>query len=358
MNAQELKQYIVDKEKIELILEDLGCGHIRFQVKKNTWNASRPGGDNIEGVVIKNNYYLNYYSYSKGIHISENKDIFYLVKEVKNFSKFSETMQYVHNLLGLKYSFEKQIQKENKKIDPLAIFKKADSKKSHVNTLDFTPINENVLLDFVPMIHIDLFREGIIKKTIDKFKLGYSYRTKRTIFPIRYWVDGSLMGYNARTSIENYQEFDIKKYFITPGLRKEINLYGLYENKESIEKAGFIVIGESEKSVLKRDSRNDPTWVALSGKTISQEQIRIILGLENVTEVVIALDNDVPIEEVYFICEHFYHSRKVSFIRDRWGLLKKKDSPADAVDKIYKFLFKYRTVYGEKHHREYLKGLK
>ncbi|WP_346961402.1 hypothetical protein [Clostridium sp.] len=355
MNSEELKQYIVDKEKIELILEDLGCNHIRFNSNKNNWNAAQPGGDNTEGVVIKNNYYLNYYSYSRGVHIDEKKDIFFLIAEIKGFEKFKETMRYIHQLLGLEYAFVKTDKKTVKK-DYLAIFKKAASKRSIKNS-DYEPIDENILTEFVPMIHIDLFREGIIKKTIDKFKLGYSYKWKRTIFPHRYWANGLLLGYNARTSIENYEEFEIKKYFITPGMKKEINLYGLYENKQDIENAGYIVIGESEKNVLKRDSRNDCTWVGLSGKTISQEQIRIILGLE-ITEVIIALDNDVPIEEVYFICEQFFRSRKVSFIRDRWGLLKKKDSPADAVDKIYKFLFKYRTVYGEKHHREYLKGLK
>ena len=78
-------------------------------------------------------------------------------------------------------------------------------------------MSEDILNDFVPYIHIDLFREGIVKRTIKKFGLGYSYRWRRTIFPIRYWLDGTLMGYNARSSIENCSEFGISKYFITPG---------------------------------------------------------------------------------------------------------------------------------------------
>ena len=83
------------------------------------------------------------------------------------------------------------------------------------------------------------------------------------------------MGYNARSSIENCSEFGISKYFITPGMRKEINIYGLWENYKDIQKAGYIVIFEAEKSVLKRDSRMDPTGGAIEGHVLSDEQVRI-----------------------------------------------------------------------------------
>ena len=165
------------------------------------------------------------------------------------------------------------------------------------------------------------------------------------------------MGYNARSSIENCSEFGISKYFITPGMRKEINIYGLWENYKDIQKAGYIVIFEAEKSVLKRDSRMDPTGGAIEGHVLSDEQVRIILGI-GVEEVIIAMDNDVPIEEVWNMCEKFYGLRKVSYIRDKWKLLGPKDSPADAPNKIYNFLFKWRIPYDESKHRKYLKSLK
>ena len=130
-------------------------------------------------------------------------------------------------------------------------------------------------------------------------------------------MTGQLIGYNARTSVENYDLFDIKKYYLTPGMKKELNLYGLYQNMEDIEKKHVIVIGESEKNVLKRDSRGDSTWVALSGKNISEEQVRIIRGL-NVVEIVVALDKDAPIEEVWSICERF-PGKKVTYIYDANG---------------------------------------
>ena len=70
------------------------------------------------------------------------------------------------------------------------------------------------------------------------------------------------------------------------------------------------------------------------------------------------MDKDVPIEEIWSMCEKFYGLRKVSYIYDEYGVLGPKDSPADAKNKVYKILFKYRRVYDAKMHREYLKRLK
>lgn len=357
MTSLELKEFIQTNSKIEYILEDLGCTKIVFHPSKDYYTARQPSGDNDMGVVIKNNLTLNYYSYSRNIHIEDGKDIFNLIQDVKKI-KFSEAIKYTHKLLGLEYKYSpKKKEPEKPKIDPLAIFKKAAFRKRYVcNVNELKYLNEDVLDDFYSGIHIDLFREGIIKKTIDKFHLGYSYKWKRTIFPHHYWLTGQLIGYNARTSIINYDLFDIKKYYLTPGMKKELNLYGLYQNINEIEKKHVIVIGESEKSVLKRDSRGDGTWVALSGKNISEEQIRIILGLD-INEVVIALDKDVSVEEVWSICDKFYGLRKISYIWDSHDLLGKKDSPADANNKIYDFLYKYRVEYTEDLHRKYKKSL-
>ena len=193
--------------------------------------------------------------------------------------------------------------------------------------------------------------------TRDKFGVCYSYKRRRVIIPIRHWDTGMLVGTNARTTVENFEEFGIKKYDITPSYKKSLNLYGLYENKEEILKNKILTIVESEKSVLKRDSLNDPTLVALSGKTISDEQVSIIKGLD-IYEVVVALDKDVPIEEVWHICEKLKENKIVSYIWDSWDLLGEKDSPADAPNKVYQFLFEHRVRYDLDKQRQYKEKLK
>ena len=116
------------------------------------------------------------------------------------------------------------------------------------------------------------------------------------------------------------------------------------------------MVAESEKSVLKRDSLGDSTVVALSGKTISDEQVRILMGLN--VEVIIALDKDVDVNEVRHICEKFKNVRKVSYIHDFMGILGDKDAPMDARNKDYQFLFDNRIVYDRKEQELYTKSLK
>lgn len=361
MTAIELKKYIFEKDKIRFILEQIGCKQIEYHENKNYYSCTNAiGGDcnNPSAINVFNNEYLNYINYTRGVSYDEHKDIISLVQYNKSFD-FVKAIKYIHKILGLKYSYHKDTKEEkqeDKKDFMSNFFEKYKSHRTRCNVLEFEPLDESILNDFIPHIHVDLYKEGIMPKTIKKFGLGYSYKWKRTIFPVRYWLDGSLMGYNARTSVENYEEFDIKKYFITPGMKKEINLYGLYENYEDILSAKYCTVFEAEKSVLKRDSRFDSTGVALQGHTISNEQVQILLGLD-IYEIVIAMDKDVPIQDVWNMCEKFYRSKKVSYIYDKWGILKEKDSPADANNKLYKFLFKYRVTYDEKKHNEYLKEL-
>ena len=192
--------------------------------------------------------------------------------------------------------------------------------------------------------------------SVKKFGLAYSYKFKRNVIPLRYWLTGELLGFNMRTSVENYDMFDIKKYFITPNYPKQMNLFGLWENKEGIQEKGYVVVYEAEKSVLKRDSLNDSTGVAVSGHEISDEQVKILIGLN--CEIIIAFDKDIDIEHIRHCCEKFYGIRKVSYIWDKYDLLGEKDSPADAQNKIFEFLMQYRITYDYEEHNKYLKSLK
>lgn len=354
MTIGELKEYIYDNNKVEFILENLGCTNIKYNDQKEYFSSTQPDGDNPQGVNIRNNKYLNYRSFSRGVDYEDNQDLISLVESAKNLS-FIDAVKYTHKILGLEYQFKKT-EKPKKKFDPLEVFKRTlRGYRSIVNVDDIHILDDKLLNDFVPMLHISWLQQGITERTRKKFGLAYSYRYQRVIIPMRYWSTGELLGFNQRTTIENYEEFNIKKYFITPTYPKLLNLYGLYENYDAIQKAGYVVVGESEKSCLKRDSLGDGTVVALSGKTMSDEQVRILIGLN--VEIVIALDNDVDVNEVRHLCEKFKNIRKVSYIKDLTGILGGKDAPMDACNKDYQFLFNNRIVYDQKEQRKYKESL-
>lgn len=357
MDTVSLKKYIHENDKVIHVLSELDCGNIRYNTKHDYYSASFPDGDNPQGINIRNNVYLNYRSFSRSVDYEEGKDIFDLVQYIRKCS-FVDAVKYLHKILNLEYTvYKKPQKKEEVKQDPLAIFKRIRNKKGKMNVAEIQTIREEAINDFVPLTHIDFFRDGIMPWTSKKFNLCYSYKHKRQCIPHRYWADGSLLGFNQRTMVENYKELGIKKYYLTEGLNKSINLYGLYENNDAIQKAGYVVVYESERSVLKRDSLGDSTGVALSGKSISEEQRRILIGLD--VEIVLAFDKDVDINEIRFACEKFYKIRNVSYIYDKYNVIKgDKDSPADCSKNKYDYLFKYRTQYNEEEHLKYLESLK
>lgn len=354
MTISELKEYIYQNNKIEYVLQEIGCHDIHYHFNKEYYSCANYNGDNVNAINIKNNKHLNVTNWTRTKEFPEGSDIVTLIQYNKNLS-FVDAVKYLHKILGFKYSYKKQSEKKSEIFDPLGIFKKIQQAKKKTNVDDIHVLDEDLLNDYVPVLHIDWLRNGIMPWTREKFKLAYSYKRKRVIIPMRHWATGELLGINSRTTVQNYDEFGIKKYYLSSTYPKNLNLYGLYENYEDIQKAGYVVIYEAEKSVLKRDSLNDPTGIALSGHSISNEQARILIGLN--VEIIVALDKDIPIEEIRHICESFYNIRNVSYIYDKWDLLGEKDSPADASNKIYQFLFKHRVKYDENEHNQYLKSL-
>lgn len=353
MDTISLKQYIFENEKIDFVLENIGCKYIQYHPNKEYYSCANYNGDNKSAINVSNNKYLDVKNYTREKEFDDNADIITLVEYNKQIS-FVKAVKYLHKILGLNYKWEKK-KVEEKIIDPLAIFKKVESCRKY-NVLDINVIDEDLLDDYIPLLYIGWFREGIMPWTAKKFGLAYSYRRKRIIIPMRYWLTGQLLGINSRTTVENYKELDIKKFYITPTYQKGLNIYGLYENYDAIQKAGYVVVYEAEKSVMKRDSKNDSTGVALSGHSITEEQVRILIGLN--VDIIISMDKDVPLEEIRHICEKFYGIRNVYYTWDNWDLLGDKDSMADKSNKIYDFIFKYKVKYNEYEHQKYLESLK
>lgn len=370
MDTTSLKEYIFNNNKVEFVLEKIGCKLIKYHSSKNFYSAANYNGDNTGAVNVYNTKYLLIHNWTRENEFDDVSDIISLVQYNKKCS-FVDAVKYLHNILGIELTPYKKEEKKEKP-DPLAVFKNAISRhRCIVDVAEIQAISEEAINDYVPLLYIDWLREGIMPWAAKKFGLAYSYKYHRVVIPIRYWLDGTLVGFNQRTTVENYEELGVRKYFLTPSYKKSFNLYGFWENRKEIERKRYIVIAESEKSVLKRYSKSrwysddcgepkeryDGTCVALQGKKLSEEQRRIILGLD-IDEVIIALDNDVPIEEVRYMCEQFYHIRNVSYVKDRWNLLGDKDAPADAENKVYNFLIKHRVKYDESEHQKYLNGLK
>lgn len=356
MTISELKKYIFENEKTEYILNEINCHNIKYHPSRNYYSCSNYNGNNPTAINVKNNEYLNVINWTRTEEFKEGSDIVTLVQYNKSMS-FVEALKFLHKILDLPFEFKKQKSKKKKdeEENPLWVFEKHKGNRRIVNVDDIRALEGRVLNDYAPLLHIDWYKEGIMPWTREKFNIAYSYRKKRIVIPIYHWATKELVGFNMRTVIPNYDEFGIPKYWITPTYQKTNNLYGLAQNYDAIVSKKIVTVFEGEKSTLKRFSLMDNTCVSLQGKTMSNEQARILIGLDS--EIVLALDKDVDINEVRHMAEKFYHIRPVSYVYDKWDLLDEKDSPTDKGDKIYQFLFKHRIKYDENEHKKYLRSL-
>lgn len=349
MDANELKEYIITNQKVSLVLESLGCHKIKEYPTE--YRAALPNKENATAVCVKKD---NLYVAIRSSDINRQGDIFTLITEIKNIT-FGKAVKLLHSYLGLQYKYSKQKKEKQKTTSVLDIFRKVKKERCIVN--QDTPIyNEEVLQEYVPYEHISWVHDGIMPFACQRFNIGYSFDKKRIIIPWRYWCgedENKYVGIVGRTTVQGYDMLDIPKYLCLKPFNKGNNIYGLYENYQTIQENKYAVVFEAEKSVLKRYSRKDGTGVAVGCHSISDRQVQILIGLN--VDIIIAFDKDVSLIDVWKECEKFYKIRNVYYVYDKWGLLKEKESPADLPQKKYQFMLKYKVKYDEDKHNQFTK---
>lgn len=338
-----LKQYIYDTEQIDIILDAIGCGEIEQSASGEYWSCSNWDGDNSNAVVVKNNPYVGVYNNTRG-HEFDNEmgDIIALVKYNLQCG-YKEAMKFIRAVL-------------NNDLDSVNLRKPKESKSYEADTvIEEKTIPDTVLEVFEQSLHQSWIDEGITEEARAKYGICYFPYKQQIMIPHRRWYDGSIVGFNRRNTNEERIMFGGSKYVITRGFRKGQHVYGYFENKDAIERAKYVCVFESEKAVVRRFANGDETAVATMGKNITRDQINIIKQLD-VEEVIFCYDEDVNIEELRWNCEQFYMDGiKASYIKDKWGLLLEKQSPADLCNEGYQFLFDNRVVYDEKERELHLK---
>lgn len=353
MTAIELIEYIKDNNLINVVLESLGCHDLKSYSTELRCGLS--GHKNKTSVSIKKDSFKVKIFSSEGDIIRGN--LFTLIMNIKNIS-FPDANKYLHKLFGIKYKYNKKKKKEVNKQDPLEIFKKIKRKRNIVNTKDIEIYDSTIIEEYEPVLYYDWIKEdGITEFTRKRFNIGYSHKHKRIVIPVRYWSgeENDYVGIIGRTVVKNYELFDIPKYYPLKNYMKSLNLYGLQENYRTIQEQNEVCVFEGEKAVLKRYSRLDGMGVAVGSHNLSDEQVKILIGLN--VNITIAYDKDIPLKHIRSECEKFYGLRNIYYIYDKHNLLGEKDSPADLPNKLFNYLFKYRVTYDEKEHKEYLKEL-
>lgn len=320
MKSSDLKEYIVDEQYIETILEDLNCGHI---VKHNGYyTCSNPDGNNPSAVTVYENYNLTVINYTRDI--AKNKrstDIFDLVSFYKDCS-FPEALKYVHVTLGLDYYQEKQEVCES--IQLLHFLQGMSTEDYMENSQPLKPISEKVLSYYLPHPNKMFIDDNINYDIQQEFNIGYDPHTNRITIPI-YDSIGSLVGVKGRLYGEP-DEINSKYLYIIPTNKSAI-LYGYWQNKDVIKNSRYLYIVESEKGLMQLASMGVRNAVSTGGKKISKTQVELITRICCIP--IIAFDKDVDEDELKSIADMFGDKIDVFAIVDNQNLLNDKESPMD-----------------------------
>lgn len=333
MDAKELKKYIIENNLLQTLIEKIGCHS--FVPYDKEYRCALPNDNDNSKVSIFKNKELSVRIFTKGETIYGS--IFDLVMFIDSCS-FAEALRKCGNLIGVNTN----IQINKNKVDHLRFFKKI---KNHKEKLDeLTKYDKSLLCKYSSIPHIELIKDGILFDVIDKYSIMFDERSDRIVFPhFLYSNKDKIVGLIGRTINPAYKELNIPKYFPVDGYKyeKSKNLYGLSHTKEDIEKNGFVIVYESEKSILKSDMYKVPCCVAVGSHEISDFQKKLLISLN--VEIIIAFDKDVEKDHIHNIVNELNKFRKVSFIEDKWELLKSKDSPVDRGYKKFHYLLKYRN---------------
>jgi DNA primase len=334
MDMQQIKIYLRDNPTlIENILEKIDCHHIKTIGDKRVQSALPYPSDNQTSVQVILNDSLTAKVYTKNdFQNYEIKDIFTLVQYIKTCSLI-EARNLICDVCNIKFT------NNNKKLISesysfLKKYKRSVTKEEYIE--DEIILDESFLTRFVRADCVLFLEDGVNSLTQQKFGVSYDVLDNRIVFPIRN-DEGNLLSFKGRTCDKDYKINGIPKFISYYPCNNNNYLFGLYENYYDILLANEIIVVEAEKGVMQLDSMKINNVVAINKKTITSIQLKKLLKLGK--NIVLALDNDVTLEEIFIECKKFNGLCDVFYIKDKLNLLNDKDSPCDQGIEIFQRLY-------------------
>lgn len=328
MNFEYLRQKIYEDEKIEFILETLGCHSISIEQNGGLFTAALPDGNNKRSVQVRNNEYLNSSIRSKGIK----GNIFTVIKYIKNFKDDVQAKNWVEKIC--KYDGFTILKTEH----PLQWLKDLKKKRKGDFTDSKFKIYDECLLDnYLSFPHIEFAKDGINSETQNEFDICYDPIHNRVIIPIRD-LKGNLIGLKAR----NLDDYDIRnnmKYVYVINTYQSQLLFNYHRALQHIQKSGFVIVGEAEKFTMQLHEMGIYNSVALGCSDPSYTQLKLLRSLN--VPVVLAYDKGITLDFIKDKYEKLGLYRTIYAIYDNENVLdiNKKESPTDKGKNTWNYLF-------------------
>ena len=328
MDAQRLKEHILDNNLVPDILMELGCHHIK--TRSDMVQAANPDGDNVTAICVYLNENLTTLNYTRQIlpnGQTRTTDIMDLVSYIRDCS-FFETIKWLCGFCGLDYYADEEEVPESLQVLQFLNQMNKECVDDEDDMTPLKPINSKVLEYYLPVGNIMFEKDGISLSTQQFFNIGYDPQTNRLTIPI-YSEIGDLLTVKGRLFQEEIEEGQNKYLYFFKTNKGKI-LYGLDKNLDSITRQGKVYVVESEKAVMQLYEMGY-YGVATGGSKITKYQINMLTRLG--VQIIIAYDKDIEEDELNKIAEQFVEGVPVYAIIDKDNILNEKESPSDDVSK-------------------------
>jgi DNA primase len=340
LDKNQIKQHLLDNpNKIEDILENIDCHNIKI-IKDKRIQCGLPSGDNNTSVQIFLDTFLSAKIYTRNdFENYEVKDIFTVVQFLKDYS-LTEAINLVCSISNIEYTYKKN-KNRSESYDFLKMFKRGIKKEESYEEILLT---ENFTKRFVREDCMMFLNDGVNSNAQSKFGVSYDILDNRIVFAIRN-DKGSLLSFKGRTCEKDYKINGTPKFISYYPCNNNNYLFGLYENYFDILIANEVILVEAEKGVMQLSSMGINNAVSINKKNISSIQLKKLFKLN--VNVVLALDKDVSLEEIFIESKKFKNLCDIYYIYDNLDLLGKKESPSDKGIEIFNRLmneckFKYK----------------
>lgn len=309
-------------------------------------------------------YKLVYYDESKLFYCftrGTSYDVFELVRRATGIEEFYDSFKYVCEFFQLRDSNAEE--NSNDLIDDWDIFNQIDDFEKEKVDIPNAPINENIIDYYYPLAApTEWIKDGISPEVMYHFGIRIDAALQKIIIPHRD-IEGHLIGIRGRTFDPfellkgKYMPVKIEETWYTHSLGK--NLYGLYENKETIKRLKKVLVCESEKAVMQCATMygiDNNFCVATCGSNLSEDQMNLLIQL-GVEELVLGYDKEYTTGRgeaetlAYFnkLVNHVQYLTQfmeVFIIMDYDNLLNYKDSPTDHGSEVLEKLMKNKIRVG------------
>lgn len=348
-DLQRIKDKLISEDKVEDLLESIGCEYISKEQRGFLITAQLPErfySDNRRAVQVKMNDSLSCQIRNKGDF--KGGSIYDLISYI-HFDKRGE-VEFKDNLYKSKeficklFGWTEFLKGRTGGVvvkDYTASLKEIINGKKRKREIKPNPvIPEETMNQFYikgkPLPYIEWINEGISYKTQVLYGVGFDWESYRVVFPLRNRF-GQLVGVKGR--IMKTEDDPERKYLYLYRCNNRYEWFNFYLAHQYILMDKKVYIFESEKSCMKAHSYGIFNTLAIGATDITEEQADMVKQLGLDIEIVLCYDKDKTIDEIKNQAEMF-EGRNVFGMFDVDGLLEDKDAPVDKGFEVWSKLVK------------------